>query len=295
MTVSGNRPQEYIEARLEVPREYADAVCDFIIENIAGGIVLEEEEESPTVGIQFYVDEGKSSYRDRLNDYVASILADSGVTPPQISERRIKNLEWIEEYRASVKPIRIAEDIVVRPPWHEPLPETRFDIVVEPRMAFGTGSHETTRSCMMIIRERFRTGTRFLDLGTGSGILSILAAKMGAAYIKAIDYDLAAVQNAKENFAINNISTAADILFGSVEKCEWDEPYDFVCANIIKSTILPMLGILVKLTRPGGTLVLSGLLSQDEEEISAAMRALGEPDFSILRDNKWLSYAATKR
>ena len=293
--MSKNLPQEYIEARLDVPREYADAVCDFIIENIAGGIVIEEEDDSPTVGIQFYVDEAKTGYREQLANYLASILADGGIAPPAISERRIRNLEWIEEYRASVKPIRIADDIVVRPPWHDPLPNTRYDIVIEPRMAFGTGSHETTRSSMRVIREQFQPGMRFLDLGTGSGILSILAAKMGATYIKAIDYDLAAVQNARENFAINNVSTPCDILFGSVEKCEWDKPYDFVCANIIKSTILPMLGILIKLTGPGGTLMLSGLLSQDEEEVSAALRALGESDFSILRDNKWLTYAVGKR
>jgi len=293
--MSESLPQEYIEARLDVPREYADAVCDFIIENIAAGIVLEEEDDSPTVGIQFYVDESKTGYREQLAVYLASILADSGITPPVISERRIKSLEWIEEYRASVKPIRIADDVVVRPPWHVPLPDTRYDIVIEPRMAFGTGSHETTRSCMKVIREQFHPGMRFLDLGTGSGILSILAARMGATYIKAIDYDLAAVQNARENFAVNNVSTPCDIFFGSVEKCEWDEPYDFVCANIIKSTILPMLGILVKLTRSGGTLMLSGLLSQDEEEISSALREFGEQDFSILRDNKWLTYAVRKR
>lgn len=293
--MSKNLPQEYIEARLDVPREYADAVCDFIIENIAGGIVIQEEDDSPTVGIQFYVDEAKTGYREQLANYLASILADGSIAPPAISERRIRNLEWIEEYRASVKPIRIADDIVVRPPWHDPLPNTRYDVVIEPRMAFGTGSHETTRSSMRVIREQFQPGMRFLDLGTGSGILSILAAKMGATYIKAIDYDLAAVQNARENLAINNVSTPCDILFGSVEKCEWDKPYDFVCANIIKSTILPMLGVLIKLTGPGGTLMLSGLLSQDEEEVSAALRALGESDFSILRDNKWLTYAVGKR
>ncbi len=293
--MTDDQPQEYIEARVDLPREYADAVCDFIIENIASGIVLEEEEDSPTVGIQFYVDEAKTGYREQLNTYVASILLDSGVTPPTISERRIKNLEWIEEYRASVKPIRIADDVVVRPPWHAPLPNTAFDIVIEPRMAFGTGSHETTRSCMKIIREQFSPGTRFLDLGTGSGILSILAARMGATYIKAIDYDLAAVQNAKENIAVNGITTPCDILFGSAEKCEWDDPYDFVCANIIKSTILPMLGILVRLTRSGGTLMLSGLLAPDEEEVSTALRTLGESDFTILRDNKWLTYAVKKR
>ena len=288
-------PQEYIEARLNVPRQYADAVCDYIIENIANGIVLEEEDDSTTVGIQFYVDEAKAGYKEKLQAYLESIIVNGETDTPQISERRIRNLEWIEEYRASVKPVRIAVDIVVRPPWHAVEPNTRYDIIIEPRMAFGTGTHETTRSCLKIIRERFQPGMRFLDLGTGSGILSILAAKMGAAYIKAIDYDITAVQNAKENLAVNAITVPYDILFGSIEKCEWDEPYEFVCANIIKSTILPMLPTLVKLTRPGETLTLSGLLTQDEVEVSAALQALNEPDFSILQDEKWLTYSVRKR
>jgi len=288
-------PEEYIEARLDIPRQYADAVCDFIIENITNGIVLEDEDDSETVGIQFYVDDAKSDYRDQLKAYVTKILTDSGIAVPEIRERKIRNLEWIEEYRASVKPIRIAEDIVVRPPWHAAEPNTCYDIVIEPRMAFGTGTHETTRSCLKIIRENFQRGMRFLDLGTGSGILSILAAQMGATYIKAIDYDITAVQNARENLAVNAVTVPYDVMFGSIEKCEWDEPYEFVCANIIKSTILPMLPTLIKLTKPGGTLTLSGLLTQDEEEVSAALRELHEPDLSILQDEKWLTYAVRKR
>jgi ribosomal protein L11 methyltransferase len=288
-------PQEYIEARLDIPRQYADAVCDFIIENIANGIVLEEEDDSPTVGIQFYVDEAKAGYREQLRNYVASILANGDTAVPEIRERRIKNLEWIEEYRASVKPVRIAGDIVVRPPWHATEPDTRYDIVIEPRMAFGTGTHETTRSCLKIIREQFQAGMRFLDLGTGSGILSILAAKMGAGYIKAIDYDITAVENARENLTINDVTVPHDVLFGSIEKCEWDEPYGFVCANIIKSTILPMLPTLVKLTRSGGTLTLSGLLAPDETEINNALQALQQTDYSILQDEKWLTYSVRKR
>lgn len=288
-------PQEYIEARLEAPREHADAICDFIIQNIAGGIVLEDEEDSPVVGIQFYVSDDKTTdYKQQLQDYIANIVADASRAAPEITERRIKNVEWIAEYKASVKPVRIAGDIVIRPQWHEALPDARYDIIIEPRMAFGTGSHETTRSVLKAVREHFKPGMRFLDLGTGSGILSILAAKMGAAYIKAIDYDLIAVQNAKENFVINSVTAPNEILFGSIEKCEWDQPYEFVCANIIKSTILPMLEILVRLTAVGGFLVLSGLLQQDEQEISEALRGLKQTDFTILTDNKWLTYTVKK-
>jgi ribosomal protein L11 methyltransferase len=291
-----NIPDEYTEVRVEVPRFYADAVCNFIIENIANGIVLEDEEDSPVTGIQFYVDEEKiKGYKDLLSEYLTEIFSTEKLPVPTITERKIKNVEWIEEYKASVKPIRIAGDIVVRPQWHAPLPETEYEIIIEPRMAFGTGSHETTRSCLQIIRENFGSGMRFLDLGTGSGILSILASKMGASYIKAIDYDLAAVQNARENFEINSVTVQNEILFGSIEKCEIDKPYEFVCANIIKSTILPMIPRLLSLTCPDGFLILSGLLQPDEPEITSSLQASGQKEFRIHIDNKWLTYIIRKR
>ncbi|HVP06909.1 MAG TPA: 50S ribosomal protein L11 methyltransferase, partial [Candidatus Acidoferrum sp.] len=181
------KPERFIEARVLVPRELSDAVCNFIVDNIASGLVLEEEEGSPNTGIMFYLPEeaGKANHR-ALETYLGDLLPGR---VPDIREKLIENAAWEEQYKASIKPMRIAEDIIVRPPWESAPTGTRFDIVVEPKMAFGTGSHETTRSCLSVIHDHFQPHMRFLDLGTGSGILSILADKMGASYIKAIDYD----------------------------------------------------------------------------------------------------------
>jgi ribosomal protein L11 methyltransferase len=289
-------PDSYIEARITVLREMADAICNFIIDNITSGLVLEEEDESPVTTITFYVSPDKEPvFRGAFLAYLADVYGSMNQAPPGVQEKSIKNVEWVEEYKRSIQPVRIAEDIVVRPHWHERQPETKYDIMIEPKMAFGTGTHETTRSCLALIRKHFKPGMRFLDLGTGSGILSILASQMGAGYIKAIDYDVTAVQNCRENFVINGITTPGDVLFGSIEKAERDQPYDFVCANIIKSTILPMLRRLILLTAPGGTLVLSGLLTQDEEEVDQALTQENQPKFEKVLDNKWLTYLVEKQ
>ncbi len=289
------KPHAYTEAKVEIPRLLADAVCNFIIENISSGLILEEEEDSPVTGIRFYVpQDDKKDWRSLLTDYLSCLVDGAGAIVPHIEERLIENIEWEEQYRQSVKPILIGKDVIVRPPWCVAKPGVKYDIVIEPKMAFGTGIHETTRSCLKIVRERFRPGMRFLDVGCGSGVLSVLADRMGASFIKAIDNDPAAVENCRENFQANQVRRPSEILLGSIEKCKGDPPYDFICANIIKSTILSMLSDLAALTAHKGILVLSGLLDRDEDEVSARLKQAGLTTFSILRDNEWLTYAVGK-
>jgi ribosomal protein L11 methyltransferase len=285
----------YIEARVEVPRHLADAVCNHIVDNIASGLVLDEEDGTDVTGITFYVSQcERRDWRTELNAYLLRLTNGAAPSILPVSERLIENIEWQEEYKKSATPTFIGSDIVIRPPWYALTSPITYDIIIEPKMAFGTGSHETTRSCLKNIRDHFRPGMRFLDIGCGSGVLSILADKMGAGYIKAIDNDLAAIQNSRENFDINEVSTPHDVRFGSIESCHDDPPYDFVCANIIKKTIVAMLPELFMLTAAKGILVLSGLLDRDESEVSSHLRNSGFTSFTILRDNEWLTYTVHK-
>jgi len=289
------KPEVFVEVRLDIPRVMADAVCNFIIDNIAGGIILEEEEDTDITGIIFYVpNDNKLDYKTMLSNYFSAIN-DALREVPQIRERLIKNINWIEQYKALVVPVRINDDIVVRPTWSEPVSDVVYDIILEPKMAFGMGSHETTRSCLRLMSEHFQPGSRFLDLGAGSGILSILADKKKASFIKAVDYDSIAVENCRENFELNQVTTPYEIVLGTIEKCDSDEPYGFVCTNIIKSTILPILSRLFGLTETGGKLVLSGLLNSDESDVEAALKELGQTDFTVMHDNEWTSYLITRR
>lgn len=283
------KSEMYLETRIEVPREHADAVCDFIVENITNGLVLEEEEDSPTTGIIFYVDRDRTADIKRLTKFLADIFGEKDSSRINLKQREIKGVEWLEEYRKSIRPIFIGSDIVVRPTWVE-VQGARHEIVIEPKMAFGTGSHATTRSSMLAIQQHLTPGMTFLDVGCGSGILSILAAKIGASRIKAIDYDPIACENTVDNFRLNEVTVENDVLLGSIEKCDFDQPYDFVAANIIRGTILSMLDRLLTLTRPGGVLVLSGLLERDEQAISAALYDRDQTDFNIMHDEEWLTY-----
>ncbi len=288
-------PTAFIEVSLTVDQELADPVCNFIIENYSSGLVLEDEEGSKRTTIKFCLaDDDSTPDLEPLAAYVKQISPKAASEPPVINSKKVTNVDWEEQYRVSVEPVRIEPNIVVRAPWHESSPEARYEILLEPKMAFGTGRHETTRTCLKVIAQRFRKGWRFLDLGCGSGVLSILADKKGAAFIKAIDYDVVAVDNCRGNFCLNNVEPPFDILFGSIEKCLQDPPYEFVCANIIRKTILEMLPQLESLTADGGLLLLAGLLQRDESEVCARLAELGLNRFSTILDNDWLTFVVEK-
>ena len=295
MNKTSDRVDAYIEVALEVPRPHADAVCDFIIDNISNGIVLEEEEGSRYVGIKFYIPRNTDrDFRTSLSTFLSALDSPTMPQPLDVKSRIVKNTSWEDEYRKSVTAITIGDDIVVRPSWDETTPRAKYDIILEPKMAFGTGKHETTRGCLRAVRGYFKPGMRFLDVGCGSGILSILADKMQAAGIKAIDYDPIAADNSLENFRINNTTAPYEIICGSIEICAGDVPYEFVCANIIKSTILEMLERLDALTCHGGILVLSGLLVQDMPDIEVALKGRGLVNFEILTDAEWRTVIVSK-
>ena len=290
-------PEEFIEVAITIPNNYTDAACNFIIENICNGLILEEEDNSDETIIKFYLPtDYETDYQSLLDEYFENLieLHQELNEKPTIFNKVIKNIEWEEAYKKSVTPVIVTGDVGVRPPW-ESVPEgVVYDIIIEPKMAFGTGKHETTRSCLKVIRESFKDRMTFLDLGCGSGILSILADKLGSSYIKAVDYDIVSVENCQENFEINQIKAKYDIVLGSIEKCENDKSYDFVCANIIKSTILQILPELKRLTKDSGILVLSGLLDKDQDEIIDSLNALNLNNYNILEDNEWRTFTIKK-
>ena len=295
--MDSNKISYFKEIAIEIPTSYTDAVCDFIIDNITNGLVMEDEEGNDKTVIKFYLSpDNNKDFRDKLNGYFNSLLEmQNGLTAiPEINEREVKNLEWEEEYKKSVKAVLIDGSVSVRPPWEDKPEGAVYDIIIEPKMAFGTGTHETTRSCLKIIKDHFKENMSFLDIGCGSGILSILTGKMKASYIKAVDYDPDAIENCHENFEINKIECKYDLVTGTIDACAGDKAYDFVCANIIKTTILEIIAGLDKLTADNGILALSGLLDQDTSDINKALAGLGLTKYSIYEDNEWRSYIIHK-
>ncbi|CAN5401961.1 50S ribosomal protein L11 methyltransferase [soil metagenome] len=199
--------------------------------------------------------------------------------------REVAARDWLGEWKKSWQPVEVGR-FVIAPPWGEveSAPE-RIVIRIEPGMAFGTGTHETTRLCLAAIEKHFRGGS-FLDVGTGTGILAIAAAKLHPkARIEACDTDADAIKIARANAELNGVAGQISFRVGSVD--ETSGSADVVCANLTADVILPLLPALAGATC--GRLILSGILNTQAEAVRARLRELSIDDHEVAGDGEWIA------
>lgn len=199
--------------------------------------------------------------------------------------------DWSENWKQYYKPFRIGERLVVKPSW-EPYAPNAGDVVVEldPGMAFGTGTHETTFMCMELLQKHLRAGENVMDVGTGSGILAIAAAKLGASRVLAVDIDPDAVRVANENIGKNGVSSAVRAVLGDLVKGE-TMPCDLAVANIVADAICMLAGPLTRHLKQGGLLICSGIIREREADVQAAAQAAGYTVADRLTKGEWVALA----
>jgi len=287
------KERAYYEVAFPVAGNDLDAVSNYIIENIATGILFEEEEGQASTVIKFYLpaDNDPDEKLAGLKRYLRAV--DNGYRNTDFTAKRIKDLDWIDSYRRSVAPLHIGDNIVIKPPWCADSFPGRVEIIIEPKMAFGTGRHETTRSCLVALEKINLSNKTVLDLGCGSGILSIFAAKRGAVDILACDVDPLAVENSRENIILNGVADRCRVCAGSAESIPTVQSFDVVVVNIIKEVILPIMARLKELVCPGGYLVLSGLLIKDAPELENMLTRHGLNRFTTITDGDWITYTVS--
>jgi ribosomal protein L11 methyltransferase len=177
----------------------------------------------------------------------------------------IPQKNWNEVWESNFEPIAIGDEVFVRATFHQPRPEFKYEIVIDPKMAFGTGHHQTTAMMLQLILENDFTGKKVLDMGCGTGILAIMAAQLGAADIVAIDYDPVCYESTIENSQLNHI-TNIEAICGSKEAIP-DEQYDTILANINRNILIDQMARYNEALKTGGEIYFSGFYETPDLDI----------------------------
>jgi len=232
---------------------------------------------------------------DRWRDRAASVLAAHGLTGEYAATTvdAVADERWVERWQASLAPIPLGERFVVVPTGHDAAAHGRNPIVLIPGMAFGTGEHATTRMAAAGVERYTAAGSRWLDLGTGSGLLAVVAARCGAARVLALDIDPEAARVAGEVVRANGASEVVEVRVGSID-LPGIERFDGIVANIQSSFFLGNAGRLSDALRPGGVLLASGFLDGDVLEIGAALAASGIDVTEQSSEGPWVCLLARR-
>ena len=225
-------------------------------------------------------------WSETVREGVHAALAARGLPPEALETEVVPAQDWNATWEASLSPIE-AGAFVVAPSWAEVAPTGRHVLRVDPKMSFGTGYHESTRLCLRLLSENPpEASDTVLDVGTGTGVLALAALASGAARAWGVDVDPWSVPNATENAERNGMAGRFTVAEGSLEAAPGG-PYGLVFANILKSTILPMLPELTARVASGGDLILAGILRTERDEVVAACEAHGMPLAAEATENEW--------
>lgn len=230
---------------------------------------------------------------ERLEDYIRSHF--SAISPDRLSStREIVEENWNEQWERSIQPVEIGNRLVVLPTWSDyQNKDNRIVLLIDPKMSFGTGHHETTRLTLKLMERYNLNGQTMLDVGTGSGILAIAAVKLGASHATGIDIDQWSIDNAGENISLNHVENLVDISLGQPEDIK-DLSYNLIASNITLNANIAFLGEYLRLLADGGILLLSGFLKSDTEKMEKYLR---ENRFAVRHaetENEWGAISAVK-
>jgi len=299
---------QWIEAKVTFhhidPDLAADLIADIFYEFEMQGVVIEDPDIEPDNGwaedmvarpgshavVGYFSKDPRIEKKYNLLEKKLEQLKDTLGLTYRISYKELDEEDWAQAWKAFFWPRKIGKKIVVKPTWREYSAE-RDDIVVEldPGMAFGTGTHPTTALCIELIETYLNPGDAFLDVGTGSGILMIAAAKLGAPVVCGVDKDEIAVDIATKNLMLNRLNPEQfSVRNGNLVE-ETESRYDFIAANILTYVILELLNSISKVLKAGGIFVCSGILEENQDMVVAKMKDKGFNILEIASKEPWVA------
>ena len=306
-----SKPIHWIEVKIITNGELAEALAEVLGRFVSNGVVVESvtkmnphtQESEPTGEIAVFgylaADETYESKRQKLNEALWHLRQIADFPEPVFTP--IHDQDWMAAWKQYYTPIPVGEKILIIPAWHRPaVDEPRLVVRINPAMAFGTGTHPTTQLILALLEKYFRPRSPLIDVGCGSGILSVAALKMGATHALAVDVDQQAVNSTLENAALNGIGDEQlETGKGSVEEVLTGRftliSAPLVMVNILAPIILRLFNDgLAELVTDDGLLLLSGLLDHQEAAVTERAKAAGFSVIDRLTDGDWVSLAMKK-
>lgn len=267
-------------------------------------ILPELPEDDGVAYVSFFLEAGKDHKEllHNIKEEMESLREFMDIGEGTIEETTTEDIDWMNNWKEFFKPF-VVDDIYIKPSWEEAGEEAKGKMLIEidPGTAFGTGKHETTRLCIRQLKKYVSEGCKVLDIGCGSGILSIVAARLGAADILGLDVDPEAVKVSWENIEINHISreqcqfVAGNIIEEESLQQLAGENADVVTANILADIIIPLAPVATARLKNGGIFISSGILYTKEEAVTEAIKRAGMKLAEVTRDGDWVSITARKQ
>lgn len=288
------------EIAIKIAGECEEAVLACLFEKGISGVVHPPVANSENIIIAFYLDEKKwKLFKPELASKLLEMTNIFGVSAAKISERHLEEEVWKNSWKRYAKTIRIGEDLIIKPSWRALRKKPSCPVItIDPQMAFGTGGHPSTLLCLRhlisIKKEKQGSLGEVLDVGTGSGILSIAAAFSGARHVTAIDIDASALNVARENAEHNGVRK--EILdFFSCPLSDLPGQFDLIFANITAQTLLDLLDALQAHLTPSGALIVSGILVEQGKAFLKKSKDCGLEKIGTRRSGEWISYRLGKK
>jgi len=262
--------------------------------------LLEKTDGETVVRVYISCDEQGQAQLSRIKQGVSAVEGDC-YGRLHMEENEVDDADWADGWRQYFHPLEIGDRFIVKPTWEDCTPSGRIVLEIDPASSFGTGRHETTSLCLRALEKLDVDGTSVLDMGCGSGILAIAAAKLGAKDAVLVDIDSVAASIAEDNLKVNKVEDRCAVLCGNVldntalADQVFGKEYDIILANIVADIIKGMAPMFYKSLKVGGTLVCSGVIGGRREEVENALTAAGFTHVSTDEDNDWVAIKCTKK